>query len=81
MYFAGIYNQTGCCIATKKSDPKISHIHHRQPLLLQEKKINDWINCNYDFKSTYDDILYYHEVSAEVNVPNNNNLKNIVRLI
>ena len=36
---------------------------------------------NYGFKSTYDDILYYHEVSAEVNVPNNNSLKNIARLI
>ncbi len=81
MYFAGIFNQTGCCIVTKKSDSKISHIHHRQPLLLQEKYFKDWISCNYDFKSIYDETLHYHEVSTEVNVPNNNSLKNIVRLI
>ena len=34
IYFAGIYNKTsGCCIVTKESNKKISHIHNRQPII------------------------------------------------
>ena len=34
--FAGLYNEIGCLILTRNSTDQISHIHHRQPLLLED---------------------------------------------
>ena len=63
-------------IITKKSDISISHLHHRMPLILQEEKIDLYL----DKKNTFDDFiifddmkLKYHQVSNLVNSPKNNN--------
>ena len=63
-------------IITKKSDISISHLHHRMPLILQEEKIDSYL----DKKNTFDDFikfddmkLKYHQVSNLVNSPKNNN--------
>ena len=63
-------------IITKKSDLSISHLHHRMPLMLQEEKIDSYL----DKKNTFDDFvkfndmkLKYHQVSNLVNSPKNNN--------
>ena len=63
-------------IITKKSDISISHLHHRMPLILQEEKIDFYL----DKKNTFDDFiifddmkLKYHQVSNLVNSPKNNN--------
>ena len=63
-------------IITKKSDLSISHLHHRMPLILQEEKIDSYL----DKKNTFDDFiifddmkLKYHQVSNLVNSPKNNN--------
>ncbi|SVB41476.1 uncharacterized protein METZ01_LOCUS194330, partial [marine metagenome] len=59
-------------IITKKSDISISHLHHRMPLILQEEKIDSYL----DKKNTFDDFvlfddmkLKYHQVSNLVNSP------------
>jgi len=63
-------------IITKKSDLSISHLHHRMPLILQEEKIDSYL----DKKNRFDDFvlfddmkLKYHQVSNLVNSPKNNN--------
>ena len=63
-------------IITKKSDLSISHLHHRMPLILQEEKIDLYL----DKKNTFDDFiifddmkLKYHQVSNLVNSPKYNN--------
>ena len=63
-------------IITKKSNISISHLHHRMPLILQEEKIDSYL----DKKNTFDDFvlfddmkLKYHQVSNLVNSPKNNN--------
>ena len=77
LFFAGIYHiNRGCCIVTKKSHFHISHIHHRQPLLLEESDIKNWINYSYSTKKNNFDITVY-EVSNEVNNPINNNKSTI----
>tara|TARA_B100000929_G_scaffold200072_1_gene158926 strand:- start:1243 stop:1890 length:648 start_codon:yes stop_codon:yes gene_type:complete len=65
-------------IITKKSDISISHLHHRMPLILQEEKIDSYL----DKKNTFDDFiifddmkLKYHQVSNLVNSPRNNNAR------
>jgi len=63
-------------IITKQSDISISHLHHRMPLILQEEKIDSYL----DKRNTFDDFvkfddmkLKYHQVSNLVNSPKNNN--------
>ncbi len=65
-------------IITKKSNISISHLHHRMPLILQEEKIDSYL----DKKNTFDDFvlfddmkLKYHQVSNLVNSPRNNNAR------
>ena len=65
-------------IITKESDLSISHLHHRMPLILQEEKIDSYL----DKKNTFDDFiifddmkLKYHQVSDLVNSPRNNNAR------
>ena len=62
-------------IITKQSDISISHLHHRMPLILQEEKIDSYL----DKRNTFDDFvkfddmkLKYHQVSNLVNSPKNN---------
>ena len=54
----------------------ISHIHHRQPLLLKESDIKNWVNYKYSTKNNSFDLTVY-EVSNEVNNPINNYKSNI----
>ena len=44
LYFAGIYNlNSGCAVVTCQSSETVSHVHHRQPLLLDESQTTEWI--------------------------------------
>ena len=63
-------------IITKQSNISIRHLHHRMPLVLQEEKIDSYL----DKRNTFDDFvkfddmkLKYHQVSNLVNSPKNNN--------
>ena len=45
--FAGIFNySSGACIVTVQSQENISHIHNRQPIILKEEYIKEWLNNN-----------------------------------
>ncbi|MDC3024330.1 SOS response-associated peptidase [Alphaproteobacteria bacterium] len=78
LYIAGIYNKTsGCCIVTRKSQSEISHIHHRQPVILTENNAFSWLDKSYDFKKECNVPLSFYQVSTNVNNPKNNNIVNI----
>ena len=73
LYFAGIYNlSSGCAVVTCESANNISHIHHRQPLLLDENQINEWISGKHEISRILDDQLSFYQVSKRVNSPKNN---------
>ena len=77
MFFAGIYNEYGCSIVTKKSHGNILEIHHRQPIILNSFEFESWINKTFDFSSIITKNLKYYEVSKRVNLIRNNDLSNI----
>ena len=80
IFFAGLCNlRTGCCILTKTANGKHSIIHHRQPLILSEDEVENWlINNKLNFK--LDKYLEFYEISKSVNFSRNNNNKIIQRL-
>ena len=73
LYFAGIYNlNSGCAVVTCQSSNTISHVHHRQPLLLDESQITQWIEGKHEIERKKDDLVQVYEVSKNVNSPRNN---------
>ena len=77
---AGIYNEKGCAIITTNSSENIKHIHNRQPLLLNNSNLYNWLNKRDLKKQDYGDEINYYEVSKLVNSPLNNNIKCIERI-
>ena len=76
IYFAGIYNLTsGCAVVTCQSTEKISKIHHRQPLLLDENQIEEWISGQHNINRKKDSDVEFYPVSKDVNSPRNNSSK------
>ena len=74
IYFAGIYNLTsGCAVVTCQSSQHIAQVHHRQPLLLQEKQIGEWISGKHQIERKKDDQVNFYEISKQINSPKNNN--------
>ena len=79
-YMAGIYNENGCAIVTKESDQNINHIHHRQPLVLDNINMMNWLNMEgLSIKENINKVNYY-QVHQIVNSPLNNNRKCIERI-
>ena len=70
--FAGLYNEIGCLIITRHASDNISHIHHRQPVLLKEFDIGDYFMGKDIFDSEINADVSFHKVSKEVNSPTNN---------
>ena len=71
LYFAGIYDSSGCCIVTMNSFSYLSNIHFRQPFFLQENQIDQWLNEKIN-TCAFNKIINYHEVSKKVNMTWNN---------
>ena len=71
IYFAGLYNHSGCCIVTEKASNEISFIHRRQPVFLSYEEIDPWLRSE-RVVSTQKKINY-HQVSRDVNKTSNNN--------
>ncbi len=70
IFFAGLYNDSGCCIVTEKASDEISCIHSRQPVLLSYDEINLWLRreCIAFTKKK----INHHKVSKDVNKTSNN---------
>ena len=71
-YMAGLHNEKGCCIVTKEASEKFKDIHHRQPFLLTDEQISDWLSGEPFIKDRCSSSIIIDKVSSFVNTPKNN---------
>ena len=78
MFIAGIHENNEFCLITQEASENVSKIHNRQPVIIQEKDINSYLDLELsgsDFLREYKKInLIFREISKEVNKPTNNNI-------
>ena len=84
IYFAGIYEKNEFCLITEQASENIIQIHHRQPVIINEKDINRYLNIELEgsifLKECDKPRLDYYEISKDVNKPNNNNISLIQKI-
>jgi len=78
--FSGLYNKIGCLILTRSATNQISHIHHRQPVLLNDFEISSYLDGENLNDSTANYNINYYRVSKDVNNPQNNNRNLIAKI-
>lgn len=71
--FAGLYNEIGCLILTRNSTENINHIHHRQPVLLEDSEVSFYLEGENLLNSDANKNIKFHSISKNVNNPINNN--------
>ena len=76
MYFAGVFEKNQFSIITREADSKNSKIHHRQPLIINKSKINDYLNLKNNAQEILQSIkppeLHFYQIGLEINNPKNN---------
>ena len=76
MYFAGVFEKNQFSIITREADSKNSKIHHRQPLIINKSKINDYLNLKNNAQEILQSIkppdLNFYQIGLEINNPKNN---------
>jgi putative SOS response-associated peptidase YedK len=76
MFFAAIHQNNQFCIITREATDKTKEIHHREPLILDEEQISNYLDVKKEgtdiLKSIKAPELKFYEVSKEVNKPINN---------
>ena len=84
MLFAGIFDGNQFSIITKESSEQLKKIHHRQPMIINKSKINDYLNIKNNgldvLESIKDPGLEYFEISDKINNPKNNSKDLIIPL-
>ena len=77
MFFAAIHQNNQFCIVTQEASEEIKEIHHRKPIIMNEKQILNYLNIKNEgislLKLIKSPELKYHKISKEVNNPTNNN--------
>ena len=78
MFLASIHQNNQFCIITREATDSIKEIHNREPLILNEEQISNYLDIKkegIDFlKSIKAPELKFYEVSKNVNKPINNHL-------
>ena len=76
MYFAGVFENNQFSIITIEADGENSKIHHRQPLIINKSKINDYLNLKNNAQEILQSIkppdLNFYQIGLEINNPKNN---------
>ena len=76
MYFAGVFENNQFSIITREADGENSKIHHRQPLIINKSKINDYLNLKNNAQEILESIkppdLNFYQIGLEINNPKNN---------
>ena len=76
MYFAGVFENNQFSIITREAYGDNSKIHHRQPLIINKSKINDYLNLKNNAQEILQSIkppdLYFYQIGLEINNPKNN---------
>ena len=84
MFIAGIFEDNQFCLITEQAAENINEIHHRQPVILNEKDINNYLNLQIDgsnfLKEAKKPKLEFYEVSKDVNKPTNNSISLIQKI-
>ena len=83
IYIAGIYENDQFCLVTEEASKNILEIHRRQPVILNEKDVNRYLNIELSGSSFLKECkkpnLEFYEISKEVNKPTNNSISLIQR--
>ena len=78
IFFAGIFEEDQFCLITEEAKDNISEIHHRQPVIIKQIDVNQYLNLDLQgsvfLKKCNKPDLIFHEVSKDVNKPTNNNV-------
>jgi len=73
---AGIYQNNQFCIITREATDKVKEVHHREPLIVNEEQISNYLNIKKEGMDVLRNIeppeLKFHEISKDVNKPINN---------
>ena len=76
MFFAAIHQNNQFCIITREATENVSQIHHREPLIINQSQINNYLNVKKDAMEVLNSIkppkLKFYEISRDVNNPTNN---------
>ena len=76
IFFAGIHQNNQFCIITREATEAVKDIHHREPLIINEEQISNYLNVKKEgtdiLRSIKSPELKFHEVSKDVNKPINN---------
>ena len=84
MFVAGIFEDNKFCLITEQAEENVNKVHHRQPVILNEKDINNYLNLQIDgsnfLKEAKKPKLEFYEVSKDVNKPTNNSISLIQKI-
>ena len=84
MFIAGIFEDNQFCLITEQAAENVNEIHHRQPVILNEKDINNYLNLQIDgsnfLKDSKKPKLEFYEISKDVNKPTNNSISLIQKI-
>ena len=84
MFIAGIFADNEFCLITEQASQNVNEIHHRQPVILNEKDINNYLNLQIDgsnfLKEANKPNLEFYEISKDVNKPTNNTISLIQKI-
>ena len=84
IYIAGIYENNQFCLVTEEANKNVLEIHHRQPVILNEKDVNRYLNIELNGSSFLKECkkpnLEFYEISKEVNKPTNNSISLIQKV-
>jgi putative SOS response-associated peptidase YedK len=76
IFFAAIHQNNQFCIITREATDKVKEIHHREPLILNEEQISNYLNIKKEgtdiLKSIKPPELKFRIVGKDVNKPINN---------
>ena len=77
IFLAAIHHNNQFCVITREATEEISNIHHREPLIINQSQINNFLNVKKDAMQVLNSIkppkLKFHEITKDVNNPENNN--------
>ena len=76
IFLAGIHQNNQFCIITREASDEVKEIHHREPLILNEEQISNYLDIKKEgtdiLKSIKPPKLKFQIVSKDVNKPINN---------
>ena len=84
LFFAGIYNDKEFCLITENASLNLEKIHHRQPVILNEDEINNYLDLENNgtifLKNRNTINLNFYQISNSVNKTSNNNVSLIQKI-